>query len=100
MSCSPKIHLRIQLRLSAFLHQSCIKGSVMADLLISTNFQPWRDHTLFWMVPSNSCSSNAAITLQLRYIPFDNKVVVKSLYLCVLNHFALLNFINRPYLKE
>lgn len=63
----------------------------MADLLISTDFQPWRDHTLFWMVPSNSCSSNAATTSQLQYISLDYKVVVKTLYLYILNHFALLN---------
>lgn len=57
----------------------------MADLLISTNIYPWRDHTLFWMVCSNSRSTNTAISLQLQYILVDYEVVVKTLYLSILS---------------
>lgn len=86
MSCSPKIHL-IEKPVQAFylLHQGCVKGTIMADLLISTNVYPRRDHILFWMVYSNSCSSNTAITLQLQYVSVDFEVVVKALYLSILD---------------
>lgn len=84
--------LRNQLRLSTFLHQSCIKGTIMADLLISTDVYPWRDHTLFWMVCSNSCSSNTAIRLQLQYLLVDYEVVVKTLYLSIYPQSIILHY--------